>query len=235
MFEHRKKLMYEVKVSQADPRFAKLLLEQFGGANGELAAAMQYFVQGLGCRDAKMRDMFMDIATEEISHLEMVGTCIDMLIKGHPNEEYYESELFDVVGGNGLNLMNSHGVKWTADYLKVSGELASDLLNDIAAEGRAKITYERLISQTDDPLVIDTLKFLMTREVTHIRNFQEALYTLEEQMPGTMAGTPEFVRKYYNMSTGETDARGPWNAADTFEYIESPEPMGNNPAAEFKN
>jgi Mn-containing catalase len=233
MFYHKKNLMYEVRVSQADPRFARLLLEQFGGANGELAAAMQYFVQGLGCRDAKMRDMLIDIATEEISHLEMVGTCVDMLIKGHQNEEFYESELFDVVGGNGPDLMNSHGVKWTADYLKISGELAADLHNNIAAEGRAKLTYERLMGQTDDPSVIDTLRFLMTREVTHIRNFQEALYTLEEQMPGTMSGSPEFVKKYFNLSKGETDSRGPWNDDEKFEFVEDPQPMGNNPAAEF--
>ncbi|WP_047151127.1 manganese catalase family protein [Aneurinibacillus tyrosinisolvens] len=234
MFFHKKNLMYEVKVSQADPRFARILLEQFGGANGELAAAMQYFVQGLGSRDTKMRDMLMDIAAEEISHLEMVGTCIDMLINGHPNEEFYQTEIFDFVGGNGPNLMNSYGIKWTADYLKVSGETASDLHNNIAAEGRAKITYERLMTQTDDPSVLDMLKFLMTREVTHIQNFQEALYSLEEQMPGVMSGSPEFVKKYFNMSTGATDARGPWNEDGKFEYVEDPVPMGNNPAEEMK-
>ncbi len=141
MYHHVKKLMYTVNVGEADPRFGKMLLEQFGGANGELAAALQYSVQGLNCEDPKRKDLLMDIGTEELSHLEIIGSLARMHLKPLKNGSRASADvdpLIAVAGGGGVSLNNSQGNPWTADYLKVTGELDVDLRNNIAAEARAK-------------------------------------------------------------------------------------------------
>ena len=151
MYHHIKKLMYTVNVGSADPRFGNMLLEQFGGANGELAAAMQYSVQGLNCDDPQRKDMLMDIGTEELSHLEIVGTLARMHLKPtKKSRDAAETDpLIAIAGGGGVGLFNSMGDAWTADYLKITGELDVDLRSNIAAEARAKIVYERLINFCD--------------------------------------------------------------------------------------
>jgi Mn-containing catalase len=153
MHHHIKKLMYTVNVGSPDPRFGNMLLEQFGGAKGELAAAMQYSIQGLNCDDSDHKDMLMDIGTEELSHLEIVGTLARMHLK--PMKKSWDSAeadpLIAIAGGGGVGLFNSMGDAWTADYLKITGELDVDLRSNIAAEARAKIVYERLINFCDDP------------------------------------------------------------------------------------
>ena len=160
MYHHVKKLMYTVNVGEPDPHFGNMLLEQFGGANGELAAAMQYSVQGLNCPDPKRKDLLMDIGTEELSHLEIVGTLARMHLKPlKTSRSSAEADpLIAIAGGGGVNLYNSMGDPWTADYLKITGELDVDLRSDIAAEARAKIVYERLINHTEDSGSIDALK-----------------------------------------------------------------------------
>ena len=148
MYHHVKKLMYTVNIGEPDPKFGRMLLEQFGGANGELAAAMQYSIQGFNCEDAARKDLLMDIGTEELSHLEVVGALIRMHLKPMKSDrEAAEADpLVAVAGGGGVSLFDSMGNAWTADYLKVTGDLAVDLRSNIAAEARAKIVYERLIS-----------------------------------------------------------------------------------------
>src|SRR3981081_3309397 len=177
MYHHVKKLMYTVQVDNPDPRFGNMLLEQFGGANGELAAAMQYSIQGLNCEDPERKDLLMDIGTEELSHLEVVGTLARMPLK--PSKFARQSAeadpLIAIAGGGGVNLFNSQGNPWTADYLKITGELDADLRSNIAAEARAKIVYERLINFCDDAGTKDALQFLMTREITHMKAFALAL------------------------------------------------------------
>jgi Mn-containing catalase len=144
MYHHIKKLMYTVEIGTPDPKFGNMLLEQFGGANGELAAAMQYSVQGLNCDDPERKDMLMDIGTEELSHLEVVGTLARMHLKPmrHNRDAAEVDPLIAIAGGGGVALHNSMGDAWTADYLKITGELDVDLRSDIAAEARAKIVYE---------------------------------------------------------------------------------------------
>ena len=141
MYHHVKKLMYTVRVDEPDPRFGNMLLEQFGGANGELAAAMQYSIQGINCEDAARKDMLMDIGTEELSHLEVVGCLARLHLKPSKfDREAAEADpLIAIAGGGGVNLFNSQGNPWTADYLKITGELDVDLRSNIAAEARAKI------------------------------------------------------------------------------------------------
>jgi Mn-containing catalase len=232
MYHHIKKLMYTVNVGSPDPRFGNMLLEQFGGANGELAAAMQYSVQGLNCDDPDRKDMLMDIGTEELSHLEIVGTLARMHLKPmKKSRDAAEADpLIAIAGGGGVGLFNSMGDAWTADYLKITGELDVDLRSNIAAEARAKIVYERLINFTDDPGTKDTLQFLMTREITHMKAFTAALESLGKDRftIGNIPPTPGLVDEYFNDSTGvgdegETDARGPWNEGGKWKIVEAPE------------
>ncbi|HWD98360.1 MAG TPA: manganese catalase family protein [Bryobacteraceae bacterium] len=226
-----KQLMYTVRIDRPDPRFGNMLLEQFGGANGELAAAMQYSVQGLNCDDPERKDLLMDIGTEEISHLEVVGTLARMHLKPLKNnrEAARADPLIAIAGGGGVNLFNSMGNPWTADYLKVTGELDVDLRSNIAAEGRAKIVYERLINFTDDQGTIDALRFLMTREITHMKAFTAALESMGKPQfsIGQIPPTPGLVDQYFNDSTGvgdrgEPDARGPWNEGGDWELVTAP-------------
>lgn len=231
MYHHVKKLMYTVGIGEPDVRFGNMLLEQFGGANGELAAAMQYTIQAWNCvDDLGRRDLLMDIGTEELSHLEVVGALIRMhLAPLKTNREAAEADpLVTIAGGGGVALFDSMGNAWTANYLKVTGELDVDLRSNIAAEARAKIVYERLIDHTDDPGSIDTLQFLMTREITHMKAFQAALDSLEKKpfSIGRLKPTPGIVDEYFNGSTGDgsegdTDMRGPWTTSFGLHLVDS--------------
>lgn len=234
MYHHIKKLMYTVRVGAPDPRFGNMLLEQFGGANGELAAAMQYTIQGLNCDDPARKDLLMDIGTEELSHLEIIGTLARMHLKPmKTSREAAEADpLIAIAGGGGVALHNSQGNPWTADYLKVTGELDVDLRSNIAAEARAKIVYERLINFCDDAGSKDALQFLMTREITHLKAFMAALDSLGKDplQIGQITPTPEIVNKFVNDSTGEgdlgeKDVRGPWNEGNGVEFVEGPVKM----------
>jgi Mn-containing catalase len=231
MYHHVKKLMYTVRVDMPDPRFGNMLLEQFGGANGELAAAMQYSIQGLNCEDPERKDLLMDIGTEELSHLEVVGALARLHLKPmkFKREDAEADPLIAIAGGGGVNLYNSMGNAWTADYLKITGELDVDLRSNIAAEARAKIVYERLINFTTDPGTKDTLQFLMTREITHMKAFTAALESLGRPrfQIGQIPPTPGLVDQFFNDSTGtgqdgEVDTRGPWNQGEEWQFVEAP-------------
>jgi Mn-containing catalase len=235
MFMHNKRLMYTVRVSEPNPKLATLMLEQFGGPQGELAAAMRYFSQALAESDPNRKDMLMDIATEELSHLEVIGNVVVMLnrgIKGKLAEGLEEGELFSeitqgseshttsILYGGGAALINSAGVPWTAAYVDTIGEPTADLRSNIAAESRAKIVYERLINCTDDPGVKDALGFLMTREIAHQKSFEKALYAIEPNFPpGKLPGMKPYDSQYFNMSQGEGDATGSWNSGNGWDVI----------------
>lgn len=223
--------MYTVRVDEPDPRFGNMLLEQFGGANGELAAAMQYSIQGLNCEDPARKDLLMDIGTEELSHLEIVGALARLHLKPlkFDRDAAEADPLIAIAGGGGVNLFNSQGNPWTADYLKITGELDVDLRSNIAAEARAKIVYERLINFCTDAGSKDALQFLMTREITHMKAFAAALDSLGKDrfMIGQIPPTEGLVDQFFNDSTGEgdqgeIDARGPWNQGDRWKFVENP-------------
>ena len=231
MYHHVKKLMYTVRVDAPDPAFGNMLLEQFGGANGELAAAMQYSIQGLNCDDLERKDLLMDIGTEELSHLEIVGALARLHLKPMKfNRDAAEADpLIAIAGGGGVSLYNSMGNAWTADYLKVTGQLDVDLRSNIAAEARAKIVYERLINFTDDAGTKDALQFLMTREITHMKAFTAALDSLGRPQfsIGKIPPTPILVDQFFNDSSGagddgEIDARGPWNQGNQWTFVDAP-------------
>lgn len=230
MYHHVKKLMYTVRVGAPDPRFGNMLLEQFGGVNGELAAAMQYTVQGWNSDEPALKDLLMDIGTEELSHLEVIGALTKLHLKPNAKDRAAAeaSSLLAITGGAGLNLVNSVGVGWTANYLKIAGEPDIDLRNNIAAEARAKITYERLINFCDDSDSKDALMFLMTREITHMKAFMLALKSLGKDplKIGDIPPLPDIVGKYFNDSTGEgelgKDMVGPWNDGTELQKIDNP-------------
>jgi Mn-containing catalase len=224
-------MMYTVRVDEPNPNFAKMLLEQFGGPNGELAAAMRYFTQGWNESDVKRRDMLLDIATEELSHLEMVGQMLVLLLKGSPgamadeveggylgdmldgeHDKYIELSLNsgeNVLGGGGPRLTDSSGHPWTAAYIDTLGNPTADLRSDIAAEARAKIVYERLIKQCGDAGARDTLTFLMQREVAHQKMFEAALEAIPNNFPPGRISMDEFAHEYFSDSVDGDNGRKP--------------------------
>jgi Mn-containing catalase len=240
MFSHNKRLQYTLRIGEANPGLANLMLEQFGGPQGELSAACRYFTQALGEDDSGRKDMLFDIATEELSHLEVIGTMVAMLNKGAKGRlaegvdaeaDLYrsltaagnDSHVTQILYGGGPPLVNSAGVPWTAAYIDTIGEPTADLRSNIAAEARAKIVYERLINLTDDPGVKDALNFLMTREIAHQKSFEKALYAISPNFPpGKLSGKPEFTSVYFNMSKGN-DVKGPWNNGPAWEVVSEPE------------
>jgi Mn-containing catalase len=242
MFVHNKRLQYTVRVAAPNPGLANLLLEQFGGPQGELAAACRYFTQAVSEDDPGRRDMLFNIATEELSHLEIIGSIVAMLNKGAKGQlaegvekeaELYrsltgggnDSHITAVLYGGGPALTNSAGVPWTAAYIDTIGEPTADLRSNIAAEARAKIVYERLINVTDDPGIKEALGFLMTREIAHQKSFEKALHSIQPNFPqGKLPGVPEFTNVYYNMSSGDDSPRGPWNQGPEWEFVEDPQP-----------
>jgi Mn-containing catalase len=241
MFAHNKRLQYTVRVTETNPGLANLMLEQFGGPQGELAAACRYFTQYLAEDDPGRKDMLIDIATEELSHLEVIGTIVAMLNKGckgriseatQSEAELYksiqgagnDSHVTQVLYGGGPAFTNSGGVPWTAAYVDTIGDPSCDLRSNIAAEARAKIIYERLINCTDDAGVKEALGFLMTREISHQMSFEKALYSMQPNFPpGKLPGMKPFANVYFNMSNGggPDDKRGPWNEQPTFDYREA--------------
>ncbi len=237
MFMHNKRLQYTVRVSEPNPKLATMMLEQFGGADGELAAAMRYFTQGLSEDDPGRKDMLMDIATEELSHLEIIGSIVAMLNKGAKaqltEQQASEAELYSTVGqsgtsakesllfGGGAALIDSAGVPWTAAYIDSRSEPTVDLRSNIAAEARAKIVYERLIGITDDPGIKGALGFLMTREIAHQKSFEKALYSIEDNFPpGKLPGVEKYANLYVNASQGEGDMQGPWNSGEQWQRVD---------------
>lgn len=237
MFMHNKRLQYTVRVAEPNPALASLLLEQFGGPDGELAAAMRYFTQGLGELDPGRKDLLLDIATEELSHLEVIGSIVAMLNKGVKAElseaAMEEADLYLAInsGGNshtqallyggGPALTNSSGVPWTAAYIDTKGDPTCDLRSNIAAESRAKVVYERLINITDDPGIKEALGFLMTREIAHQKSFEKALYAIEDNFPsGKLPGIERYANVYVNTSQGSGDVDGSWNAGDQWDRID---------------
>ena len=253
MFYHSKELHFKARVSKPDPRFACLLLEQFGGGNGELSACMQYFVQAFACRSPypDKYDLLMDIATEELGHLEIVGATIQMLLAGvngnlkdaaerndifadgFSKDDFIHSVFavppqFGVVTGGGPRLTDSSGVPWQSTYINANGDLTVDLRSNIASESRAKIAYEYLMQFTDDKDVLATLNYLMTREVAHFQQFEAALETIKPNFPpGVLQTDPRYSNLYSNHSQGE-DGRAPWNEGrstgfgEEWQYVADP-------------
>jgi Mn-containing catalase len=227
MFFHKKETIHTVNTGEANPRFAQLLLEQFGGATGELTAALQYWVQSFHVEDAGLRDMLQDIAIEEFGHLEMIGKLIEEHTKNVDQTEAYKSSLF-AVRGMGPHFLDSQGSAWTASYINEGGDVVRDLRANIAAEAGARQTYESLIKLSTDEGTKRTLVHLLTREISHTKMFMKALESLgklDDPFFGNVQ-PDETVDIYYNLSSNGKDERGPWNSDENFKYIAQPVPQG---------
>lgn len=182
MWIYEKKLQYPVKVSQCNPMLAKYLTEQYGGADGELAAALRYLNQRYTVPE-KVIGLLTDIGTEEFAHLEMIATMIYKLTKDATPEQMKEAGLgaHYAVHDKALFYENGAGVPWTAAYIQAKGDPIADLYEDIAAEEKARATYQWLIDLSDDPDINDSLRFLREREIVHAMRFKEAIEMLKDE------------------------------------------------------
>ena len=227
MFIHKKELIHPVNVTEPNPKFAQFLLEQFGGATGELSASLQYFTQAQHTDDPALRDMLMDIATEEFSHLEMVAHLIEAHTKGSMQAEAFQSTLFSV-RGKGPHLLDSQGVAWNASYVNEGASPVRDLRANIAAEAGALATYEALLEKVEDEGSRKALVHLATREVSHAQMFMDALKSmdkLDKPLFGNL--TPDdTVDLYFNLSqdaTTASDKPAPWIKDDSsLKYVADP-------------
>lgn len=175
MWKYIKKLEYPVNIRKKDLKMAKNLLAQYGGPDGEFAAAMRYLNQRYSMPDEKGQALLTDIGTEEIAHVEMIAAMVMQLMKGATVEE------LEAAGLNAQYVQHDHalfpvdaaGVPFTATYIETTGDYWADLESDMAAEQRAKVTYEHLMTMTDDPDLLAPLSFLRQREVVHYNRFKE--------------------------------------------------------------
>ena len=203
MFKHDKALLREVKVERPNPQYAVLMQEQLGGANGELKAAMQYLSQSFRVKDPELKDLFLDIAAEELSHMEMVAQTINLLNGHDVNYEGVEAGEIETHVQCGLSpvLINSSGAPWTADYVTVTGDLVADLLSNIASEQRAKVVYEYLYRQIEDKYVRETIDFLLNREEAHNALFRDALNKVKNTGSNKDFGITEDSKLYFDLSS----------------------------------
>ncbi|MBU3183847.1 manganese catalase family protein [Clostridium estertheticum] len=219
MFKHEKQLLREVKVERPNLQYATLMQEQIGGANGELKAALQYLSQSFRVEDQTIKDLFLDIGSEELSHMEMVAQTINLL-NGHDinYENVGVGEIQShVLAGLAPVLINASGAPWTADYVTVTGDLVADLLSNIASEQRAKVVYEYLYRQIKDKYVRETIDFLLNREEAHNALFREALNKVKDTGSNKDFGITEDSRLYFDLSTPGKYFDAPNPTAPSFE------------------
>lgn len=203
MFRHEKNLLHEVRVDAPNPNYAAMLQEQLGGPQGELKAALQYLSQSFRIKDKEIKDLFLDIASEELSHMEMVATTVNML-NGHylnANNATIGNIEAHVLTGLTPMLSNASGYLWNAAYINETGDLAADILSNIAAEQRAKVVYEYLHRQINDNGVRQTIDFLLNREEAHNTMFREAFNRIQDTGSLKDWGITKDSRLYFNLST----------------------------------
>ena len=184
MWIYEKKTQMPVKVSNKDVRMAKLVLEQYGGADGEAGAGLRYLTQRYAMPINMGKAVLTDIGTEELAHMEMVATLFSKLLEGATKEELEAAGFSGYYVQHGFNpfYVNSDGVPFTASSFQTKGNPVADMYEDMAAEQKARITYENLMKFTDDPSVKDVLRYLREREVVHFQRFGETLRVVEEYM-----------------------------------------------------
>ena len=177
MWNYEKRLQYPVKITQTNPKLAKIIISQFGGPDGELAASMRYLSQRYTMPYKEVTGILTDIGTEELAHLEMVGAMVHQLTRGLTEEQIKAAGLdpYYVAHGLGIYPSAASGVPFNASYVQSKGDPITDLYEDMAAEQKARSTYEYLIDLCEDPDVLNPLRFLREREIIHYQRFAEAL------------------------------------------------------------
>lgn len=185
MWLYQKKLEYPINIKNTNPRLAKFIISQFGGPDGELAASLRYLSQRFGMPDQKSKAILNDIGTEELAHLEMVGSIVHQLTDGASVEELEKAGLGTYYTDHGVDVypQSAAGIPFTASYIAAKGDPVANLQENLAAEQKARATYEKLIDLcADDPDVVDPLRFLRQREVVHFQRFGEALNGVQEKL-----------------------------------------------------
>ena len=203
MFKHEKQLLMDVKVDGPNPNYANMMQEQLGGPQGELKAALQYISQSYRIKDQKIKDLFLDIGSEELGHMEMVATLVNLL-NGHNLDAQNTtagSIEASVLSGLTPMLANASGYPFNGVYINETGDLAADILSDIAAEQRAKVVYEYLYRQITDKGVREAIDFLLNREEAHNTLFREAFNQLEETGSLQDWAVTMDSKKYFDLST----------------------------------
>ena len=185
MWTYNKVLEYPVNIKCTDPKLAKVIISQYGGPDGELAASLRYLSQRFGMPDQTTKAILNDIGTEELAHLEMVGSIVHQLTKDASIEELERAGLAPYYTDHGVDVypVSAEGVPFTAAYIAAKGDPIANLQEDLAAEQKARATYEKLIDLCrDNPDVLDPLKFLRQREIVHFQRFGEALRGIQDRL-----------------------------------------------------
>lgn len=203
MFKHEKPLLQAVKVQIPNPNYAAMMQEQLGGPNGELKAGLQYFAQSFRISDPEIKDIFLDIATEELAHAEMVAETINQLNGDQlqANNATIGTVEAHVLNGLAPFYSNASGFPWTAAYINTTGDLVADILSDIAAEQRAKVVYQYLYRQINDKYVRETIDFLLNREEAHNTMLRDVFQKVQDTGSNQDWGVDENARKFFNLST----------------------------------
>ncbi|MEO6082312.1 MAG: manganese catalase family protein [Umezawaea sp.] len=265
MFLHTSRLQFEAKPSQPDAHYARKLQELIGGAFGEMTVTMQYLFQGWNCRmEGKYKDLIMDVATEEIGHVEMIATMVARLLEGAPSDITAKAVADDpvtaaiiggmdpqqaIVSGGGPTLSDSNGVPWNGRFIVASGNLMADFRANVAAEAQGRLQTARLYNMTDDPGVRDMLKFNLARDTAHQNMWLAAIEELQEDgLESPISPSALFDEEYqehagtiWHLSDGPAGAEGRWAAGPApdgqheFDYVMKPEALGGKASAPAPN
>ncbi len=199
MWQYSKKLQYPVKIKNPDPAMAKLILTQFGGPDGELGAATRYLSQRYGAPSPQVKAILTDIGTEELGHFEMICAIVYQLTRNLSIEDLKTSgfDAYYVDHTTGLYPASASGTPFSAATIQSTGDVIADLHEDLAAEQKARVTYDNILRLVDNPDVRDPIKFLRAREIVHFQRFGEGLRIEQEQLDSKnfYAFNPQFDRK----------------------------------------
>ena len=184
MFVYQKKLQYPIKVAKPNPRLAGIIISQYGGPDGELGASLRYLSQRYSMPFDELKGLLTDIGTEELGHLEMVGTLVHQLTRNLSDEQIQDSGFAPYFVDHTASVYPTaaSGFPWSAASMAVKGDPITDLTEDLAAEQKARTTYDNILRLSDDPDVNDVIKFLRQREIVHFQRFGEAIQLLREKL-----------------------------------------------------
>lgn len=184
MWSYEKKLQYPIKICNPNPKYAKIIISQYGGPDGELGASLRYLSQRYAMPYSELKGLLTDIGTEELAHLEMIGAIVYQLTRNLSEEEVKRSgfDTYFVDHTTGVYPVAASGSPWSADYIGVKGDVIADLHENMSAEQKARVTYDNILRLVDDPDVRDPIKFLREREIVHYQRFGEGLRIATEKL-----------------------------------------------------
>ena len=184
MFQYEKKLQYPVNIKNPNPKYAQIIISQYGGPDGELGASLRYLSQRFAMPYAELKGLLTDIGTEELGHLEMIGAIVYQLTRNLSMEEIKKSgyDTYFVDHTTGVYPTAASGFPWSAASMAVKGDVIADLTEDLAAEQKARVTYDNILRLSDDPDVNNVIRFLREREVVHFQRFGEAIELAKRKM-----------------------------------------------------